>query len=124
MFEIFASKFESHMAVEEEVLFPAYEGVKGIPKEPMRALREEHQRIMRFLLDIRAVLKIQDANHVMESLGPFEEAMLNHHEKEESFFLPMAEYFLNPQKEILLARLQEFNASMQKSAKTNASSKD
>ena len=68
-----------HMALEEEVLYAAYETAGEAPQGPTTALR---------------VIKTRDSDHVLECLLHLEKQMIKHHEKEEDIFLPMASHIL------------------------------
>jgi iron-sulfur cluster repair protein YtfE (RIC family) len=100
-----------HMALEEEVLYPAYEASPHAPQGPTTALREEHDNIVRLVQDIARLLKTRDSEHVLQSLVSLENQMIKHHEKEEDIFLPMAGYILKDRRTELLRKLDEFDAS-------------
>jgi hemerythrin-like domain-containing protein len=108
-FDILVENLKTHIAMEEEVLFPAYERVKDLPQEPIRALRTEHNEIVRLLHDILIVLKTRDADHVVESMQPLETVLTGHHEKEEDFFLPLAGFFLMPHQSSLEQEMKDFD---------------
>lgn len=99
-----------HMALEEEVLYPAYEATAHAPQGPTRALREEHDQIVRLIRDMVRVIKTRDSGHVLECLTHLENLMIKHHEKEEDIFLPMASYIMNASREELSRKLGEFDA--------------
>ena len=100
-----------HMALEEEVLYPAYESATHAPQGPTAALREEHAGIVRLIQDMARVIKTMDSDHVLECLAHLESQMIKHHEKEEDIFLPMASHILNTSRDELLSKLAEFDAS-------------
>jgi len=100
-----------HMALEEEVLYPAYESSPQAPQGPTMALREEHTNIVRLIQDTARVIRSRDSDHVLECLAHLEHQMIKHHEKEEDIFLPMASHILNANRDELLRKLGEFDAS-------------
>jgi len=100
-----------HMALEEEVLFPAYEATPHAPQGPTTALREEHANIVRLIRDTAQVIRTRDSDHVLECLAQLEYHMIKHHEKEEDIFLPMASHILNSSRDELLRELEAFDAS-------------
>lgn len=100
-----------HMALEEEVLYPAYEAMSHVPLGPTTALREEHSKIVNLIRDLVQVIKTRNSEHVLERLAHLENRMIRHHEKEEDIFLPMASYILNASHDELLRKLDEFDAS-------------
>jgi iron-sulfur cluster repair protein YtfE (RIC family) len=98
-----------HMALEEEVLFPAYESAPHAPQGPTTVLREEHSGIVRLIQDLARVIKAREATHVHECLDQLENLMIKHHEKEEDIFLPMASHILHASHDELLLKLDEFD---------------
>jgi len=108
-FESLVAHLKAHMAMEEEILYPAYEAIEEFPQGPTESLRHEHDEIVRHMRDLKRVLKTRNSEHVFESLLPLEKLMIKHHEKEEDIFLPMAGYFLLPHREDILARLEQFD---------------
>ncbi|MGB5717191.1 MAG: hemerythrin domain-containing protein [Gammaproteobacteria bacterium] len=100
-----------HIALEEEVLYPAYESAPHAPQGPTTALRQEHSTIIRMIQDMAPVIKSRNSEHVLECLAHLENQMIKHHEKEEDIFLPMASHILNASHDELLRKLGEFDAS-------------
>lgn len=96
-----------HVALEEEVLFPAYEAAPGASPVPTTALREEHDAIVRLLRDFAQVLTTRQRDPVLESLDRIENRMIRHHEKEEDIFLPMASHVLRDSRDQVLRKLAE-----------------
>jgi len=110
-FSEFVTHLKRHMAVEEEVLYPAYESAPDAPQGPTTALREEHSDIIRLVQDVARVIKTRGSEHVLECLAHLEKQMIKHHEKEEDIFLPMAGHFLNTTRDELMRKLNEFDES-------------
>ena len=54
-----------HMALEEEVLYFAYEAAVEAPQGPTRALREEHDQIVRLVRDMLRVIKTGNSYSVL-----------------------------------------------------------
>lgn len=100
-----------HIALEEDVLYPAYESAPHAPQGPTTALREEHSKIIRLLQDIAPVIRTRDSEHLLECLVHLENQMIKHHEKEEDIFLPMASHILNASHDELLSKLKQFDGS-------------
>ena len=100
-----------HMALEEEVLYPAYEAAANAPQGPTRALRDEHDRIVQLVLDMKRVIKTRDSDYVLECLVHLERQMIKHHEKEEDIFLPMASQILDDDRERISRQLAEYDPS-------------
>jgi hemerythrin-like domain-containing protein len=109
LFEELVARVRVHMAMEEEILYPAYEEAMDAPQGPTQALREEHDEIHRLLRDLSRVLVANDSDIFLESLLPLEKVMTKHHEKEEEIFLPMAGHALLAQQDEIKRRLREFD---------------
>jgi len=111
IFKELITHLKRHMALEEEVLYPAYESTPHAPRGPTTALREEHSAIIRLIRDLARIIKTMDSEHVRECLVHLEYQMIKHHEKEEDIFLPMASHILNTSRDELLRKMAEFDGS-------------
>ena len=111
VFNELVTHLKRHMALEEEVLYPAYESTPHAPQGPTTALREEHSNIVRLVQDMARIIKTRDSDRVLECLAHLEYQMIKHHEKEEDIFLPMASHILNTSRDELLRKLDEFDTS-------------
>ena len=100
-----------HMAVEEQVLYPAYEAATHAPQGPTGALREEHDHIVRLVQDMHRIFQTRDSDHALECLVHLEKEMIKHHEKEEDIFLPMASHILSARREDIERQLADFDPS-------------
>ncbi len=100
-----------HIALEEEVLYPAYESAAHAPQGPTTALRDEHSTIIRLLQDMVPIIRTRDSEHLLQCLSQLENQMIKHHEKEEDFFLPMASHILKASHDELLLKMSDFDAS-------------
>ena len=111
LFKRLVTHLKRHMALEEEVLYPAYEAAAHAPQGPTSALREEHDHIVRLIMDMARVIKTRDSDYVLECLAHLEKQMIKHHEKEEDIFLPMASHILDAKREDSSRQLAEFDVS-------------
>jgi iron-sulfur cluster repair protein YtfE (RIC family) len=111
LFEQLVSSLKRHMALEEEVLYPAYETTAHAPQGPTRALREEHDQLVRLVSDMARVIKSRGSEHVLECLVHLERQMIKHHEKEEDIFLPMASHILDAKRAEISRKIADFDAS-------------
>ena len=109
LFAELIARLKTHMAMEEEVLYPAYEAMSEFPKRPVQSLREEHDKIVRLACDVMRLLKTHDSDHVLDSLLSLEAALIKHHEREEDVFLPMAGHLLMSQRDELTSKLKAFD---------------
>ena len=111
LFKEMVTSLKRHMALEEEVLYPAYESTSHAPQGPTQALRAEHDQIVRLIRDMARVIKSRGSEHVLECLLHLEKQMIKHHEKEEDIFLPMASHILDAKREEISRKLTDFDAS-------------
>jgi hemerythrin-like domain-containing protein len=110
-FQELVTHLKRHMALEEEVLYPAYEATAHAPQGPTTALREEHDGIVRLFHDMARIIRSRDSDHALEGLAQLGNLMIKHHEKEEDIFLPMASHILRESRAELLRRLDELDTS-------------
>jgi iron-sulfur cluster repair protein YtfE (RIC family) len=111
LFKQLIAALKAHMAMEEEVLYPAYESYQDLPQEPIIMLRAEHDNIVALLRDMAKVIVNRDSEHALRSVQPLERALISHHEKEEDIFLPLAGHILLSQKDDIIRQLQDFDTS-------------
>lgn len=110
-FDDLVRHLKNHMAMEEEVLYPAYEKRVTSSTGPTQALREDHDQLVQLVRDMIHVFRSRDAGHVLDCLSHLEEKMIKHHEKEEDIFLPMASVILDTSREEITRQLNSFDAS-------------
>lgn len=111
LFGEMVASLKRHMAMEEEVLYPAYESESSAPQGPTQELRAEHDQILRLVGDVVRVIKSRGSDHALECLAHLENRMIKHHEKEEDIFLPMASHILDAKREEIIRKLADFDAS-------------
>ena len=97
-----------HMAQEEEVLFPAYDERTGPPHMPTMLLRKVHRDVIKILAELLSAIKVENLHVTQKLVAELQQAMLQHHEKEEKVFLPMASHILCEEREALSEALENF----------------
>jgi len=110
-FDGLVSQLKIHMALEEEVLFPAYESASHAPQGPTGALRDEHSDIVLLFRYLARTIRTREPDPVLDALEVLENRLLKHHEKEEDIFLPMAGFILRDSRAELTRKLEEFDGS-------------
>ena len=110
-FQELISELKRHIMQEEEVVYPAYDAEVKAPNTPTDSLRDDHEKIIAFLKDIRDMIETEDSDHVLDCLGQLEKLMSKHHEKEEDIFLPMASLILTANREEILEKLENYDES-------------
>lgn len=105
-FAAFAESLRQHLAIEEEVLFPAFEARTGMAGGPTAVMRMEHVQMRTLLEQPQRAL---DAGSLDDFLGLGETLNVlvqQHNMKEEQMLYPMCDRALGDQADELLQRLQ------------------
>ncbi len=105
LFGELSSSYESHVLIEEGVLFPAYESHPAATEGPTTSLKSDHEQIFRLLNHITDQLDQGSHDTLAEDFSLLYRIMIRHHEKEEEIFLPMASEALYSDKDAILADL-------------------
>ena len=90
-FAAFHQGIEHHLAVEETILFPAFEQATGSSMGPTRVMRMEHEQMRELFAQMQAAL---DANDTQTYAGLSETLLIlmqQHNFKEEQMLYPMAD---------------------------------
>ncbi len=115
-FRAFHQATERHLAMEEQVLFTAYEALAGA-SGPSQVMRREHEQMRALFVDLASALERRAG---VEFLGLSETLLVfmqQHNMKEEQIMYPMCDQLLTPGREGLIARLRQIQAaSMAESA--------
>lgn len=93
-FDAFHQALKHHMAIEEQVLFPAFEQATGISEGPTRVMRHEHQEMLALLDDVSVAIAAGDAARFRGSVESFTALMTLHSAKEENVLYPMCDEVL------------------------------
>jgi len=105
-FSAFAAGMARHFAMEEEVLFPAFESRTGNTAGPTRVMRLEHDQ-MRGLLDaLRQAVEHRDGQAYAGAAETLLVLMQQHNLKEEQILYPMCDRVLAGERDELLARME------------------
>ncbi len=90
-----------HIRLEEDVAFPAFEQVSGMPQGagPTAVMRMEHREIKAILDTIEKVMGSADCAEVMQAIDseptPPMDVLGSHDDKEENILYPMIDRFLD-----------------------------
>ena len=106
IFDELASHYRSHVRIEEEVLFPAYEAHPDASSKPTESLRSDHTQIFNLMDNIAQSLQQGAQDRLAENLSLLYRILTKHHEKEEEIFLPMASEALYSDKDAILADMK------------------
>ena len=102
----FQGAMESHLLLEESVLFPAFEVALGRADSPTRAMRAEHLRIRAVVGRLTDSVSERDADAFATHGEVLLLALHQHTEKEEGVLYPMIERVLGHRCSVVLAAMQ------------------
>jgi hemerythrin-like domain-containing protein len=105
----FDAGMRRHIAMEEEVLFPAIEMASGMHNGgPTDVMRMEHRQMQGLLEQIAAAIEAGDSEQALDVGDTLLMLIQQHNVKEESMLYPMAENLLSDQWADLKARLEQY----------------
>ena len=100
-----------HLAMEEEVLFPAFEEATGMSGGgPTFVMRGEHDRMRAVLRFMAKAVEAGDADELMDQGDTLMMLIQQHNVKEEGMLYPMSEDVLGPRWPALRERLATVGA--------------
>ena len=100
---------QRHIAMEEEVLFPAYESASGMGESgPTTVMRMEHQQMRKLLKQVAEAIESGDAELALEIGDTLLMLVQQHDAREETVLYPEAENLLAGRWDDLLARLTQY----------------
>lgn len=109
LFEQFRTALAHHLAMEEELLFPAFEDRTGMSAGPTQVMRMEHEQMRSLLQNMASA--VEAANHggylgLSETLNML---MQQHNLKEENMLYPMSDQVLSGERDDLIRSMQTFS---------------
>jgi iron-sulfur cluster repair protein YtfE (RIC family) len=90
----FRTALESHMRIEEDVLFPAFEQATGMTSGPTAVMRQEHQQMLGALDNMSEACVNGDAKRFESIATSFLHVLNMHSMKEEQVLYPMCDRVL------------------------------
>ena len=107
--EKYDSSMRRHLAMEEEVLFPAFEAKSGMGGGgPTAMMTMEHQQMRGLLDQIGEAMEAGDAQEAMDIGDTLLMMAQQHNVKEEGMLYPMAENILAGDWAVLAAELEKY----------------
>jgi hemerythrin-like domain-containing protein len=106
LFDRFQAAMQHHLAMEEDVLFPAFESRTGMAGGPTQVMRMEHEQMRGLIQDMAdAVAKTDDEGYLglSETLNML---MQQHNLKEENMLYPMTDRVLGDERDKLIGAMQ------------------
>jgi len=105
----YAASMKRHLAMEEEVLFPAFDARSGMAGGgPVMVMKMEHQQMLGLLEQIGAAMEAGNAEDAMDIGDTLLMLIQQHNVKEEGMLYPMAENVLAADWEDLVAQLEKY----------------
>ena len=106
LFERFQAAMARHLAMEEKVLFPAFEARTGNSMGPTQVMRMEHEQMRGLLQEMASA--VADANHgrylgLSETLNML---MQQHNLKEENMLYPMSDRVLGGERDAVIQAME------------------
>ncbi|MCB1776955.1 MAG: hemerythrin domain-containing protein [Candidatus Competibacteraceae bacterium] len=105
-FQAFQSAMEQHFAMEEQVLFPAFEDATGNRMGPTRVMCLEHQQMREVLAALAEALAASDLDDYLGQAETLLILMQQHNIKEEQMLYPMSDRALSHREAVLQAMQQ------------------
>jgi iron-sulfur cluster repair protein YtfE (RIC family) len=107
--QAFDTGLRRHFAMEEEVLFPAFEARSGMGGGgPTAVMKMEHQQMRNLLDQIGETMEAGDAQEAMDIGDTLLMLVQQHNAKEEGMLYPMAENMLAGDWATLAAELEKY----------------
>jgi iron-sulfur cluster repair protein YtfE (RIC family) len=105
-FARFRDAMEHHFAMEEQVLFPAFEGRTGHSTGPTQVMRMEHLQMRQLMAEMAAGALGHDRNAFLGAAETLMIVMQQHNMKEEQILYRMSDQLLGDQAGPLIERMQ------------------
>jgi len=91
LWKVFESRMRRHLAMEEEVLFPAIESATGMRGGPVAVMRMEHEQMRALLAEMARRAAAGDFDGVLDQGDTLLMVIQQHNMKEEGILYPLAD---------------------------------
>lgn len=105
-FDAFQDALQHHFAMEEEIMFPAFEGRTGMRQGPTMVMRTEHRQMTDLLTRMSAAIGRKDENAFLGDADTLLILMQQHNVKEEQMLYQMADQALANELEQVVGRMR------------------
>ena len=106
LFERFQAAMAHHLAMEEDVLFPAFEARTGMRAGPTQVMRMEHEQMRGLLQDMASAVAACNQDGYLGLSETLNMLMQQHNLKEENMLYPMSDQVLGGDREGLIRSMQ------------------
>ena len=90
-FLLFSTALEAHMVVEEDIYFPALQGLRNDVGDELVSLVDEHARLRREIAEIEACLTRDETDSARRALEDLAREIDQHESKEENLLARISE---------------------------------
>lgn len=94
LFDQFCKAMERHFAMEEDVLFPAFEAKSGNTMGPTQVMRMEHAQMRTLMNDMKTAVATGNSTDYLGLSETLKVIMQQHNLKEENMLYPMSDRVL------------------------------
>jgi hemerythrin-like domain-containing protein len=95
-----------HLAMEEAVLFPAFEARTGMSMGPTEVMRSEHAQMRGLLQEMAGAVASADQNRYLGLSETLNMLMQQHNLKEENMLYPMSDQVLAADRDSLIHAME------------------
>jgi len=106
LFAHFQAAMARHLAMEEEVLFPAFEARTGNSMGPTQVMRMEHAQMRSLLQDMASDVSTGNQNGFLGLSETLNMLMQQHNLKEENMLYPMSDRVLDSERDGLIRAME------------------
>lgn len=105
-FERFQAAMVRHLAMEENILFPAFEAKNGNSMGPTQIMRMEHQQIRDLIQHMARAVTDSNQNSYLGLSETLNMLMQQHNLKEESMLYPMSDQVLGSDRNAVIRAME------------------
>jgi len=106
LFERFQAAMAHHLAMEETVLFPAFEARTGMSAGPTQVMRMEHEQMRGLLQEMAGAVTNADQNRYLGLSETLNMLMQQHNLKEENMLYPMSDQVLGGERDSVIRSME------------------
>lgn len=106
LFDRFQAAMAHHLAMEEEVLFPAFEARTGMSMGPTQVMRSEHVQMRDLIADMGRAVAESDQDSYLGLSETLNMLMQQHNLKEENVLYPMTDQVLGGERDDLIRSME------------------
>lgn len=106
LFERFCAAMDRHLAMEEQILFPAFEAATGFSMGPTRVMQMEHDQMRELIQEMETAVAACNERHYLGLSETLNMLMQQHNLKEEGMLYPMSDQALAASKDSLIREME------------------